>query len=67
MRATAEIIHDLRYEIDYIEQQLDVLHEQIEPLQKEYDANMTNLTMYKTQLNYLIKVQDGNPEVKGEE
>lgn len=57
MRTTAEIIHDLRYEIDYIENQLDVLHEQIEPLQKEYDANMTSLSMYQQQLKYLLKVE----------
>jgi len=56
MRTNAEIIHDLRYEIDYIEQQLDVLHEQIEPLQKEYDANMTSLSMYQQQLKYYLKV-----------
>lgn len=57
MRTTAEIIHDLRYEIDYIENQLDVLHEQIEPLQKQYDANMTSLSMYQQQLKYLLKVE----------
>lgn len=60
MRTLTEIIHDLRYEIDWIENQLDILHEQIEPLQKEYDANMTSLTMYKTQLKYLLKVEVGD-------
>lgn len=60
MRTPTEIIHDLRYEIDWIENQLDILHEQIEPLQKEYDANMTSLTMYKTQLKYLLKVEVGD-------
>jgi hypothetical protein len=58
MRTHTEIIHDLRYEIDYIEQQLDVLHEQIEPLQKEYDANMTSLSMHKQQLKYYLKVNE---------
>ena len=62
MRTSAEIIGDLRYEIDYIENQLDVLHGQIEPLQKEYDANMTSLSMYKNQLKYFLKMEDQSNE-----
>lgn len=60
MRTTAEIIHDLRYEIDYIENQLDLLSSQIDPLQQEYDANTTSLAMYQAQLKYFLKAQSQN-------